>query len=449
MDNTQQHLQDFLQGNPDIDVFEIMLPDLGGGLRGKWINRDKIHKAVAGELKLPASSVVFDAWGRDVEAWIAAGGDGDGFCEADVGTLARVPWITRPTGQVLMSMREADGSPCALDPRFVLRNILQRFAQRGLTPVLATEMEFYLLGPDSDSLGRPRHTQSDRVGGQLHAGQTYGLDTMADMAPVMHAIRDACKVQQLPVDALIKEGAPSQYEINLLHCADALRACDQAVMLRRLIRGVARSHDLRATFMAKPFGDLAGNGMHVHCSVLDAAGKNVFDDGTAAGTPLLRQAIAGCLASMQDCMLLFAPHLNSYRRLRRGTHAPEAPCWGYENRTVSVRVPADQPVATRIEHRLAGADAHPHLVVAAILAGMLHGLERALQPPPPVAGNAYDQVPRTLPRYWPEAVARFRTSGFVAEYFGAEFQRVFTLMKEQEMQEFDRHVTPLEYDTSL
>ncbi|WP_027950308.1 glutamine synthetase family protein [Haliea salexigens] len=449
MENAQQHLQDFLQGNPDIEVFEVMLPDIGGGLRGKWVNRDKIHKVVAGELKLPASSVAFDAWGRDIEAWIATGGDGDGYCEADASTLARVPWMPRATGQVMLSMREADGSPGALDPRFLLRNILQRFAERGLTPVLATEMEFYLLGPDNDALGRPLHTQPDRVGGQLHAGQTYGLDTMADMAPLMHDIRDACSVQRLPVDTLIKEGAPSQYEINLLHCADALKACDQAVMLRRLIRGVARKHSLRATFMAKPFGDLAGNGMHVHCSVLDADGNNLFDDGTDTGTPQLRQAIAGCLASMEDCMLLFAPHLNSYRRFRRGTHAPEAPCWGYENRTVSVRVPADQPAATRLEHRLAGADAHPHLVVAAILAGMLHGIEHQLEPPPPVAGNAYDQVARTLPRYWPDAVERFRKSSFIREHFGAEFQRVFTLMKEQEMHEFDRQVTPLEYDTSL
>ncbi|HEY7776775.1 MAG TPA: glutamine synthetase, partial [Kineobactrum sp.] len=330
-----------------------------------------------------------------------------------------------------------------------LRAVMARFARLGLTPVLATEMEFYLLHAEPDALGQPRHTQGDRVGGRLNAGQTYCLDTMAAMSELMHGIRDACDMQQLPVDTLIKEGAPSQYEINLYHCPDALLACDQAVMLQRAIKGVARSQDLLATFMAKPFGELAGNGMHVHCSLLDAQGNNAFDDGTGKGTPLLRQAIAGCMATMADSMLLLAPHMNSYRRFRRGTHAPLAPCWGYENRTVSLRVPTDQPTATRIEHRVAGADAHPHLVVTAILAGMLHGIEQQLEAPAPIEGNAYDQVPLSLPRYWPDALQRFRGSDFIRDNFGAEFQRVFTLLKEQEMDEFDRQVTPMEFDTSL
>jgi len=449
MNDAQQSLQAFLNSNPDIEIFEIMLPDIGGGMRGKWVPRDKIHKVFAGEVKLPASSVAFDTWGRDIEAWVFNGGDGDGYCEADIRTLVRVPWMARPTAQVLMSMREADGSPGVLDPRFMLRAIMARFAHLGLTPVLATEMEFYLLQEEADMLGHPRHTQTDRVGGRLRAGQTYCLDTMASMSELMHGIRDACEIQQLPVDTLIKEGAPSQYEINLYHSPDALLACDQAVMLQRAIKGVARSQGLLATFMAKPFGELAGNGMHVHCSLLDANGNNAFDDGTGKGTPLLRQAIAGCMASMADSMLLFAPHLNSYRRFRRGTHAPLAPCWGYENRTVSLRVPTDQPAATRIEHRVAGADAHPHLVVTAILAGMLAGIEQQLEAPPPITGNAYDQVPLSLPRYWPDALQRFRDSAFIRDNFGPEFQRVMTLMKEQEMDDFDRQVTLLEYDACL
>ncbi|QIB65400.1 glutamine synthetase family protein [Kineobactrum salinum] len=449
MNEVQERLQAFLDSNPDIEVFEVMLPDIGGGMRGKWITRDKIHKVFAGELKLPASSVAFDVWGRDVEAWVFHGGDGDGYCEADIRTLARVPWATRGTGQVLMSMREADGSAGLLDPRFLLRGIMERFARLGLTPVLASEMEFYLLRREADELGRPGHTQTDRVGGSLHAGQTYCLDTMAAMSELMHGIRDACAIQQLPVDTLIKEGAPSQYEINLYHSPDALLACDQAVLLQRAIKGVARSQELLATFMAKPFGELAGNGMHIHCSLLDRDGNNAFDDGTGRGTELLRQAIAGCMTHMADSMLLFAPHMNSYRRFRRGAHAPLAPCWGYENRTVSLRVPADQPSATRIEHRVAGADAHPHLAVAAILAAMLDGIEQQREAPPPLEGNAYDQVPLSLPRYWPDALQRFRDSDFIRANFGAEFQRVFTLLKEQEMDEFDRQVTPLEYDACL
>jgi len=226
-------------------------------------------------------------------------------------------------------------------------------------------------------------------------------------------------------------------------------AADPALMLQRTIRGVASAAGLVATFMAKPFGELAGNGMHLHCSLLDSEGNNAFDDGSGAGTPLLKHAIAGCMDSMAESMLLLAPNLNSYRRFQRGTHAPLAPSWGYENRTVAIRVPADAPTATRIEHRVAGADAHPHLAVAVLLAGMLHGIENAMEAPAPLEGNAYDQLPPSLPRHWPQALSLFEESTFIRQWFGAEFQRVYTLLKQQEMAEFDRQVTPLEYDACL
>jgi glutamine synthetase len=189
--------------------------------------------------------------------------------------------------------------------------------------------------------------------------------------------------------------------------------------------------------------------MHLHCSLVDHKGNNAFDDGSAGGNELLRQAIAGCLSTMEESMLLFAPNLNSYRRFQRGTHAPLAPSWGYENRTVAVRVPADVPEATRIEHRVAGADANPYLVVGAVLAGMLHGIENALEPPKALEGNAYDQLPPSLPRYWPDALARFAESAFISEYFGKEFRSVYSILKQQEIDEFDRHVTPLEYEACL
>ena len=442
-------LQAFLDAHPGIEIFEVLIPDLCGGLRGKWITRDKIHKVFSGQLKIPLTSLAFDVWGRDGEEWVFDSGDGDGFCDADVRTLAPVPWLERPTGQVVLSMREVAGEACSYDPRHIIRKLMERFAARGLTPVVASEMEFYLLRDERDALGRPVHTQVDRLGAGLASGQTYGIDTMEEMADLLHAIRDACAAQGLPIDTLIKESAPSQYEINLYHAADALVAADQGMMLQRVIKGVARQHGLLATFMAKPFGDLAGNGMHLHCSLVDRQGNNAFDDGSEGGNALLQQAVAGSLATMADCMLLFAPNLNSYRRFQRGTHAPLAPSWGYENRTVAVRVPADVPEATRLEHRVAGADANPYLVVAAVLAGMLYGIENGLQPPPALEGNAYEQLPPSLPRYWPDALARFEESAFIRDYFGEQFARVYTILKRQELDEFDRQVTPLEYDACL
>jgi glutamine synthetase len=442
-------VQAFLDTHPDIEVFEVILPDLAGGLRGKWVTREKLHKVVAGGLKLPISSLAFDVWGRDVEALVFDSGDGDGICEVELRTLAPVPWATRPTGQIVVSLTEADGSRCSYDGREILKGLIERMAGHGLTPVMASEMEFHLFEMADDELGRPLHTQGDRLGGALGCGQTYGLDLMAEQAELMHAIRDACTAQNLPIDTLIKEAAPSQYEINLYHNADVLEAADQALLLQRAIRGVARQYGYRASFMAKPFGDQMGNGMHVHCSVLDKQGNNAFDDGTEAGNDLLRQAVAGCLAGMGESMLLFAPNLNSYRRFQRGSHAPLAPSWGYENRTVSVRVPADACIARRIEHRVAGADANPYLVMSAILAGILSGIENKMQAPAPLKGNAYDQLPPSLPRYWQSALERFENSDFIKEYLGEDFRRMYTLVKLQEMDEFDRHVTPLEYDACL
>jgi len=449
MSDNSDFLRAFLEQHPDAEVFEVMLLDLSGNLRGKWVTADKMPGVMAGQMKLPVTTLALDAWGRDVEDLVFNQGDGDGWCVPDPRTLAPVPWLNRPGGQVLVSISEVDGEPCAYDPRTIIQRLMLRLKSRGLTAVVASEMEFNLLKDERDAMGRPIHSQEDTVGGSVGAGQTYGIESMQEVADLMHEIRDACAEQGLPIDTLTKEAAPSQYEINLYHNDDALVAADQAVMLQRLIRGVARHHDLLAAFMAKPFGDIAGNGMHVHCSLLDSRGNNAFDDGTGEGTPLLKQAIAGCLATMADSMLLFAPVLNSYRRFNRGTHVPLAPSWGYENRTVAVRVPADSLEATRLEHRVAGADANPYLVIAAVLAGMLYGIENRLVPPEPLVGNAYEQLPPSLPRHWPEAIERFRESGFIADYFGEEFQSVYTALKQQELDEFDYHITPLEYDAGL
>ncbi len=442
---TAARLAAFLEQNPDIEVFEVILPDLSGGLRGKWVYRDKIHRVFDGKFKMPVSSLAFDAWGRDPEELVFDSGDGDGYCEADIDTLVRVPWAERPTGQVLLSMNEINGDPCGNDTRHLLKRLMARFEVLGLTPVLATEMEFSLFRAEDDHKGQPQHSHAHTLG----AGQTYGIELMEDMSELMHAIRDACDAQGLPIDTLIKEAAPSQYEINLYHNDNALKAADQGLMLKRVIRSVAKRFGYRATFMAKPFGDLAGNGMHMHCSLVNKDGSNAFDNGTEQGNELLQQAIAGCLESMADVMLLLAPHLNSYRRFQRGSHAPLAPTWGYENRTVSVRVPTDSLDAMRIEHRVAGADASCHLAVAAILSGILHGIENTLSAPAPVEGNAYDQFPPSLPRYWSDALTIFSQSDFIERYLGAEMRRAIGIIKQQEMDEFDRQVTALEYSISL
>jgi len=189
--------------------------------------------------------------------------------------------------------------------------------------------------------------------------------------------------------------------------------------------------------------------MHIHFSLVDANGNNVFDDDTDRGSEWLRHAVAGCLATMPEAMALFAPNSNSFRRFRLGSHAPHAPTWGYENRTTAVRIPGGSRKAIRLEHRVCGADANPYLAVAAILAGALAGIEQRLVAPAPVAGDAYSQHPPGLPRFWPDALRAFEKSAFVGEYLGEELRRVFLMSKWQELEEFLGHVTPMEYDAYL
>jgi glutamine synthetase len=227
-----------------------------------------------------------------------------------------------------------------------------------------------------------------------------------------------------------------------------MAAADDAVLLRRLIDGVARKHGLRATFMAKPYLDFAGSGMHVHCSFADKNGKNAFGQGEAGAT-LLRHAIGGCLATMEEAAPLFIQSVNGSRRLMPGSYAPTSICWGFDNRSVAVRVPNGGEKARRLEHRIAGADANPYLVLAAILAGMLEGIERQIEPPAPIEGNAYDREIRRLTSNMSEALALFSASDFVARHFGAEYRFIWHIMKVAELDVFQRRITALEYETYL
>ena len=445
----RQILDQFLQDNPDIEIFEIILHDLNGIHRGKWLPREQIAKVFEGGYKMPQSTCSLDAWGRDLDELVQESGDADGVCTAHPETLARVPWADKPTAQVIVSMGSFGGDqPYAGDPRVVLQTVLDRYAKLGLRPVVASEMEFHLFELDLDKFGQPRHSQRAQDGSPALGGQTYGMDTMREMAPLMDAISEAAKIQHLPVDTLISEFGPSQYEINLYHQDSAMRACDQGSMLKRAIRNVARSHNKVASFMAKPFAEQVGNGMHIHFSLIDDNGDNVFDNGTDAGSSLLRHAVAGCLATMADSMAIFAPNINSYRRMVPGCYAPLAPNWGYENRTTAIRIPGGDYRAIRIEHRVAGADANVYLTVAAMLAGALYGIEQKLAAPDAVIGDAGD-IEAVLPHFWQDALAVFEQSDFIRDYLGAELQKTFTLCKRKEKQEFDSRVTLLEYDAYL
>jgi glutamine synthetase len=216
-------------------------------------------------------------------------------------------------------------------------------------------------------------------------------------------------------------------------------------MFKRLLRGVAQKHGLIACFMAKPFTARAGSGLHVHLSLNDDAARNLFASEDPAGTPLLRHAIAGMQAVMPESLAVFAPNANSYRRFVSQSYAPIAPIWGINNRSVSLRVPAGPAASRHVEHRIAGADANLYLSVAAVLAAAAFGIERKLDPGPPVEGNGYAHTGRRLPGSWPEALAAASGSQFLSDALGEQFMKVFLAIKQQECARFSAEVVELDY----
>lgn len=436
----------FFSENPDIESVDLLISDLNGVMRGKWAPAESLRKICAPGINLPLSLFGLDVWGREVgetNLHIETG-DRDGFCRLIPGRVARAPWAARPTAQALLTMFTETGKPFHADPRNALAAVVQRLADRRLTAVAAFELEFYLVDPAQfQKNGRMNIEHGNGPDPQ----NMYSLAELRGQNDLFADVRAAALAQDLPIDTIIKEAAPGQFEVNLKHRADALAAADDAVLLRRLISEVAHKYGLRATFMAKPFLEWPGNGMHVHVSMLDAEGSNIFSNGE--GRIRLGHAAAGLLSTMRDALLLYVPGFNGYRRLQPGSYAPTRIAWGWNNRSVAVRVPASDEDALRLEHRLSGADANPYFVMAGVLGGMLEGLEAAENPPPPVEGSAYSIPLPQLSDDMDDAIADFERSEFIRRLLGPELRHIFAEVKKVELAAFDNEITPLERSTYL
>ncbi|MFT3762156.1 MAG: glutamine synthetase family protein [Pseudoxanthomonas sp.] len=439
-----------LQALDGLEQIDLLLPDMNGLLRGKRVTRDALEKVYADGVCLPMSLIGTDITGNTVEE-TGLGydiGDEDRICRPVPGSLRPVPWSPRPAAQLLLAMEDGRSGPFEANPREVLKRVLDRYASRGLKPVVAVELEFYLFDRLPDADGRPQPPVNPNTGARNRSTQVYYMEDLNDYRDFTDAVAAACAAQRIPADTAVAEYAPGQFEINLKHRDDALAACDDAVYLKRAIKAVAQQQGLQASFMAKPFAEQAGCGLHVHASVLDRDGRNVFAGAPDAPAEALKHAIGGLQRSANDCLLLFAPHANSYRRFVLNAFVPLNECWGFNNRTVAMRIPHSDASNTRIEHRIAGADANPYLVVAAVLAGMLHGIEHHFDPGPAVVGNAYEQTASRQP-FWRDAISTFLESEFVREQFGERFRHIHGQQKLKEMRTFYAQVTDLEYEWYL
>ncbi|CAN7219947.1 glutamine synthetase family protein [Rhizobium rhizogenes] len=430
---------------------EVLIADMNGRLRGKQIPIDAEKKVWAGAVRLPTSTQSLDIWGYDNDEITGLSmtiGDPDGICVADPRTLADMPWAPPGSKQVLATMHELDGSPSFQDPRAILASVLERYKALGLTPVVATELEFYLLAGDWRERSNPSPPPALTYRGEPNGYQLYDMDAVDLLGDYLETLRAYAKAQGLPADATTAEFGPGQFEVNLPHRPDALAAADDCILLKRVAEQAARKHGLKSTCMAKPYTDHAGSGLHVHASIIDSKGRNILD--AAGGEPVkLKSISAGLLQTLLDAQLVFAPYANSYRRFQPGSFAPVDLTWGYGHRGTAIRIPEKDGPGARIEHRVAGADANPYLMLAAILGGMLLGLENDLDPGQETTPS---HVPTDAPRLTHDfltAVERFSASTFIADIFGERYQKLYGDTKRKEAIRHLRTVSDFDCRTYL
>lgn len=437
---TAGEAQAFLDANPSVQWIDLLLFDLNGIARGKRVRRADLMNVAHAGIMLPASVFIMDPRGNCIEEtgrlWET--GDPDLPCRLLAGTLRPVPLGERTHAQAVIAI---DNGRDICDPRAVLAEQVARFASDGQTPVVAVELEFYVTAPGGGG-GVPVRTPPG-LSDDPERPMTFGFDDMDALGPFIGDIYRVAEAQGLPVDAVIQESGPGQFEINLKHRADPVAAALDGLLLKRAVKAAARANGIEATFMSKPHHDWCGSGMHVHVSLLDSSGTNLF-----AGepiSPLFRHAIGGLQATMPDFMAVWAQTANAYRRYVPKSYVALAPHWGFNNRTVALRIPGGSAEATRIEHRVAGADANPYLVIASILAGIRHGVANRLEPGPAVEGNSEEIEAPPLPTAWINALDKFEKSAVVRDAFGASFQDVYQRLKTVERTNFERIVTSLDH----
>ncbi|TDE40132.1 glutamine synthetase family protein [Antarcticimicrobium sediminis] len=425
-------MQNYLRKNPQVHSIRVAAADLNGQPRGKRIPARFANKVVSEGTRFPLSVMNLDIWGEDIDdsPLVFETGDRDGILRPTERGFVPMPWLSSPSALLPIWMYRDDGRPFEGDPRHALAAVLNRYKALGLRPVAAVELEFFLIDDSGKSLQVPVSPRSHK---RRKAAEIMSIRALDAFDTFFGDLYDACEEMDIPADTAISEAGLGQFEINLMHQNDALRAADDAWLFKMLLKGMARRHGFAASFMAKPYEDYSGSGLHMHFSVLNEQGENVFDDGGARGTDTLRHAVAGCLSAMHDSALIFAPHGNSYDRLVPGNHAPTGICWAYENRTAALRIPSGNPSARRIEHRVAGGDVNPYLMMAAVLGAALNGIEDGKEPPEPITGNAYDMDLPQIPTDWGEAIDVFAKSKIMPRIFDPGLIRNFVLTKRQEL----------------
>ncbi|HWG75292.1 MAG TPA: glutamine synthetase family protein [Steroidobacteraceae bacterium] len=426
-------IQQFFRDHGIAEV-EAIIPDMAGIARGKIMPSEKFGEDEG--MRLPESvflQTVTGDYPPDTSSAMSPA-EIDIVLRADPKTVRVVPWTAEPTAQVIHDCFYSDGRRVMMAPRHVLRHVLELYAQRGWEPVVAPELEFYLIEPNTDA-DYPLKPPVGRSGRAEPGRQSYSIAAVNEFDPLFDDIYAFCEAQDIAIDTLIHEDGPAQMEINLLH-GDAMDLSDQAFLFKRTAREAALRHKMYATFMAKPHAREPGSAMHIHQSVVDTrTRKNIFSNPDGTPSALFFSHIAGLQRYAPAAMSLFAPNVNSYRRMTRSQIAPINVQWGYDNRTAGLRVPIASPEARRVENRVGGADANPYIAIAASLACGYLGMIEGLQPTEPISGSAHE-LPFSLPRSLDEALARLRDCDPLLQILGEPFVAAYTIVKQAEYEVF-------------
>ncbi len=428
----------------NVTEVECVVPDMTGIARGKITPREKFQEERG--MRLPEVVLGMTVTGQTPETKayydVIDEVDLDLVLKPDPSTVRIVPWATDPTAVVIHDCFKADGTPVGFASRSVLRRVLDLYKKEGWEPVVAPELEFYIVSRNIDP-DEPLKPPIGRSGRPEAGKQAYSIDSVNEFDPLFEDIYDYCKAQELDIDTLIHEIGTGQMEINFLH-GNALELADSVFIFKRTVREAAMRHNMYATFMAKPMAGQPGSAMHIHTSVIDnKTGANIFSDKNGNAAKQFGHYIGGLQRYLPEAMAIMAPYVNSYRRLVPNMAAPTNVCWGTDNRTVGLRVPHSSPVARRIENRLVGADANIYLALATTLACGYLGIKDKVKPDAETKGNAYTgahQLPRTLR----ESLDRIKNCKELHEVLGDDFVRMFTAVKEWELGEYNTVVSPWE-----
>lgn len=446
LNDLPEAFNDFRAGR-NVDEVECIIPDLAGMSRGKSMPAHKFNPQY--ETFLPVSIFYQAITGDDVEMDIEnQWAEGDLVLKPDMSTAKAVPWAKEPTLQVIHDLYTRDGKPVNIAPRQVLKNVVDLYTQQGWKPIIAPELEFYLIKPNLDP-NEPIQAPVGRTGRRRSSRQSYSMSAVDDYGPVIDTIYDFAQDAGLTIDTVIQEDGAGQVEINLSH-GDPVFLADQVFYFKRIIREAALNHEIFATFMAKPMRDQPGSAMHVHQSVVDIeTGANIFSNADGKASEKFMHFIGGCQRYLPQALPLMAPYVNSFRRFEAEmSSAPTNFGWGYDNRATGLRVPNSGPQDRRVENRVVGVDCNPYLAIAAALACGYLGLMKKIEPGEPSIGEVENDdfdIPTTMD----EALSVFEEATDLHEILGAEFCMIYGEVKNEEMRLFHREISPWEREHLL